>query len=299
MKKLPIYDPLHKQYIEDFTLYLQLVGYGEGAWNMFPRSLREYLHWIEQYNYPLHEITKKELKHYYQYLEERPNERGGILSEMTIAHYMYAIRIFYTYLEETKQINTNPFSSIELPKAEYNRRSALNRNEIQALYKAAETHRDKAILSLFYGCGLRRSEAEKLNVKDISFTSNILYVREGKGKKRREIPLNQKVKTDLENYYHKSRTQYLKQAGEPAFILGDKGRRMLGQTYVRHLQRLIQMTKDQSLITRQVSPHYLRHSIATHLLENGLSVEKVRDFLGHKEIDTTEIYTHINQQIPL
>ncbi len=299
MKKLPIYDLHHRKQLEDFSNYLPLVGYGDTACKMLPRLLREFLYWCEQKHCNYKEISHTDIKEHYRYLETRPSERGGALSELTLNRHLYALRVFYTYQQETKQLTANPFSSLEIPKATYMPRAALNRREIQALYTAAETYRERAILSLFYGCGLRRSEAEKLNVKEVSFKNNILYIREGKGKKRREIPLSSKVKSDLEIYYYKERGQYLKQRTELAFMVGDRGRRMRGETFNKYLKRLLKQTGNQDLIEKEISLHHLRHSIATHLLENGLPIEKVRDFLGHQELDTTQVYTHIHESIPL
>ncbi|MCB9426594.1 MAG: tyrosine-type recombinase/integrase [Flavobacteriales bacterium] len=163
------------------------------------------------------------------------------------------------------------------------------RNQIKQLYKATETYRERAILSLFYGCGLRRTEGEKLNIKDIHFRNNLLYVREGKNKKRRAIPISQQVKTDLQNYIYKER-----KGEDQAVILNQIGRRMRGDAYNKILKNII-VKSNVSHLESDISLHCLRHSIATHLLESGLSVEYVRDFLGHKNLESTQVYTRVNK----
>ena len=177
-------------------------------------------------------------------------------------------------------------------------RETLTRTEIESLYAATESLRDKAMLSLLYGCGLRRSEAEKLNIQDVSFRTGLLYIREGKGKKRRVIPMSKKVNDDLKNYFFEERNNYIKMTSskdtEQAFMLSAKGNRLCGEAFNSNLKRLLKTAG----ITKPISLHHLRHSIATHLLENGLSMEKVSEFLGHEQLDATQIYTHVFLYLP-
>jgi integrase/recombinase XerD len=123
---------------------------------------------------------------------------------------MYSIRLFYDYLEQTGKINENPMNQTSFPKAKYRERIILTKEEIKALYNAADTMKEKAFLALLYGCGLRRSEAEKLNLDDIDTETGLLYVRDGKGKKRRVVPMSEQVKADLENYINHERKYEVK-----------------------------------------------------------------------------------------
>jgi len=180
---------------------------------------------------------------------------------------------------------------LEFKKPTTKPREVLSTEEIKQLYEATETLKEKAVLSIFYGCGLRRTEGEKLNLKDIHFRSGILYVREGKGSKRRIIPMNEKVNQDLKNYVLKER--FAKQ-NETAFICNRIGTRTSGSSYNNILKKLL----EKAGIKKEITLHCLRHSIATHLLESGLSVEYVRDFLGHKHLESTQIYTRVkNKQL--
>ena len=123
-----------------------------------------------------------------------------------INHYVFAMKVFFSWLEQTEQIKENPISSLKFKKPNYNPREPLSQVEINQLFKATTTAKETAILHLFYSCGLRRTEAENLNTSDIHFSKKLLYVREGKGAKRRVIPINEKVKRELENYYNNERT---------------------------------------------------------------------------------------------
>jgi len=173
-------------------------------------------------------------------------------------------------------------------------RVVLSVSEINLLYGVCQTFQESAILSLFYGCGLRRNEAEQLNIRDVDFKSNWLYVRSGKGKKRRVIPMTKRIQSDLSNYYYEERPGQINREtiGKErlSFMLNSRGRRMKGNTYWKVFKSILR----RSGIIKKVSLHHLRHSVATHLLASGLSIEMVRDFLGHEFIETTQIYTRVD-----
>jgi integrase/recombinase XerD len=231
---------------------------------------------------------KTTITDHYQYLKQRPNKtRPGNLSDSVVSMHMYSIRLFYDYLEQTGIITENPTTLTSFPKAKYKERIILTREEIRQLYSAADTMKEKAFLALFYGCGLRRSEAEKLNVHDIDMESGLLYVREGKGKKRRAVPMSEKVKADLGNYINLERKYEIKLHHEASLMINGRGTRMTKSTYYKFFGRLL----VKSGINKPVSIHNLRHTIATHLLESGLEIEQVRSFLGHAELETTQTRT--------
>ena len=176
-------------------------------------------------------------------------------------------------------------SSLSFKSPESSPRQILSIVQIKQLYNLADV-KERVMLSLFYGCGLRRSEGEQLNLKDVSFKSGLLYVRKGKGGKRRAVPMSEKVIEDLKIYVEQDRRWTEKNNG---LVLNAWGRRMRGESYNGMLKILLKRTG----ISSQITLHSLRHSIASHLLERGLSVEYVRDFLGHKHLESTQIYTHI------
>jgi integrase/recombinase XerD len=208
---------------------------------------------------------------------------------------LLAIRVWLHYLQQTGAIKTNPMSAIRIGSVKHEPRDILTLAEIRELYGVCKNLRERALLSLFYGCGLRRSEVEKLNIRDIHFKSGLLYVREGKGRKRRVIPMSATVNQELRDYYMHERRQYIKHTtpdNQQAFILNNGGERMRGENMRDQIRKIVQRTR----IPKRLTVHGLRHSIATHLIESGMSLEYVRDFLGHEFIDTTQVYTRITAQ---
>jgi integrase/recombinase XerD len=297
MQHLPIYNKEYRELLQDFSQYLERMGYNKGSQTALPSCVQEFFHWLEKIGInQLENITPQHIRKHYDYLTERPNQtRSGGLSDSQINHHIYALKTFMNYQEESEKITSNPFGVLSFPKVQSPPRQVLSLEEIKTLYQAAENMRDQAVLSLFYGCGLRRSEAEKLNINDINFKAQLLYVREGKGKKRRVVPLTEQVKIDLQNYYQYERSLYIKEItkdNQNAFILNNWGDRMLGGGYWKRMKYLVK----QAGLPDQISLHHLRHSIATHLLESGLSLEQVRDFLGHRYLESTQIYTRISKQ---
>lgn len=278
-------------HIRQFKTYLERVGYNTNTCHMLPACVAEFLDKLEEKNINhLHEIEPVHINEHHEYLTQRPNRRKqGGLSSMMINHHMYAINVFLNYLEQMGTIRENPASMLSFPRPETKEREILTTEEINTLYEIVETYREKAILGIFYGCGLRRSEGVALDVKDISFKSSLLYVRQGKGKKKRVIPFNDHIREDFKNYLYNERWA---QQGETAFITNIEGRRMKGNRYNQIVKELVQKAK----IQKNISLHGLRHSIATHLLERGLEIEHVRDFLGHAYLEATQIYTRISKK---
>lgn len=277
--------------IQDFRNYLIQLGYSKSIVYMLPECVKEFLEYHG--NLALRAVTQKHIESFYNWLQVRPHKRNaGALSESYIYHHVYALKVFFSYLEATSQINYNPISIMKFKRPKHTSREPLTQEEVSRLFETARSVKETAILHLFYSCGLRRSEAVELNTKDIHFKSCLLYVREGKGHKRRAIPMTSKVSEALKNYWLQERTSIKQKAKDSeAFILNCIGKRMSGGSYNRIIKELAEKSNISSLCTL----HHLRHSIATHLLENGLSLEKVRDFLGHSYLEATQIYTKVGK----
>jgi site-specific recombinase XerD len=167
----------------------------------------------------------------------------------------------------------------------------LDLKQVQVLFDKASI-KEKAVLHLLYSCGLRRSEAVALDLNDYYPQLNLVVVREGKGRKRRVVPVTEKVKNELSEYQRMVYRIYHIDKDLP-FMVNERGSRMLGDTFDDIIKKVV----VKACIILTVTPHVLRHSIATHLLDNGCNLEFVRDFLGHKYIDTTQIYTHIKGRL--
>jgi integrase/recombinase XerD len=289
---------IQKQIIEKFRNYLQQLGYGKTTVNMLPNCVLEFL----QYNNitEVLQVNCEQINGFYEHLQTRKHQRKNTgLSQTFIHHNIYSLKVFFNWLEETKQIKINPISNLSFKKPKANTREPLSQDEILQLFEATASKKEIAILHLFYSCGLRRTEAENINTADIHFTQNLVYIRAGKGAKRRAIPITTKVKNEL-LAYENTKNENPKYKKCEAFILNENGNRMLGNNYNLALKAILLRTDfynyqiNQSS-NYQISLHHLRHSIATHLLQNGLSLEYVRDFLGHTHLEATQIYTKIYQ----
>jgi integrase/recombinase XerD len=275
-----------------FKNYLWQAGYSEGTQNMLPALVTEFL--THQHIIDISYIEQQQVKSFYTYLPTRPLKvRSGALSEMMISHYVYALKTFFTWAEKTGQINYNPISGMKFKTPRQNIREPLHQQAIQELFTVCNTLKQQAVLHIFYSCGLRRSEGEALNTGDVHFKSQLLYVREGKGAKRRVIPITDKVTQDLQLYYEEERYG----AGANtisdgnAFILNSIGNRMSGDGY----NKLLKVLLHKAGLSPEITLHHLRHSIATHLLLGGMGMEYVRDFLGHSYLESTQIYAKAEQ----
>jgi len=273
--------------INQFKNYLYQVGYSDSTQKMLPALVKEFLQ--HQSITDISYIEQQKVKSFLEFLQTRPLKlRSGALSEMMISHYVYALKTFFSWCEVTEQIDYNPISGMKFKRPKQNIREPLTKEEVQELFTAAINLKQQTILHLFYSCGLRRSEGEALNINDVHFKQQLLYVREGKGTKRRVVPITERVSKELESYYLNERTSSItkKVKDTEAFLLNNTGARMKGD----QCNKLLQQIKEKAALQKEITLHHLRHSIATHLLQSGMSMEYVRDFLGHSFLETTQIY---------
>ncbi|MFY0602151.1 MAG: tyrosine-type recombinase/integrase, partial [Cyclobacteriaceae bacterium] len=180
----------------------------------------------------------------------------------------------------------------------------LTETEIQHLYKATNREtdhprqasfnaRDKALLTIFYGCGLRRNEGVHLGIDDINYERRILHVRKGKNYKERFVPFNKNGSKMLQDWVYDHRPQLLKDNRISSFFIGYGGKPMQPHALYRRLKHLQLATESIELQQKQLGLHTLRHSIATHLLQHGMELQKIQRFLGHSSLESTQIYTHL------
>lgn len=295
----------YRKLAESFYKYQKRLGYTSNSNKARFNYLNEFLHWLEcQGLLDVTSITAPIIQQYYNYISERPSKKdGGILSQKTTHGHMRIVRDLFEMLLRTSKIQINPTATLKFycPQSS-EERNVLTQEEIKELYEVTQTVQEKAILSLAYGCGLRAAELENCNIEDIKLREKILIVPKGKGNKRRVIPMSNGVVKDLSNYYYNEREilttgrdYKLNASNQNAFMLHSRGGRMMDDTYNKHLKALIERTESKTIKEKEITMHNLRHSIATHLLEQGIPVEQVRIFLGHSQLETTQIYTHINK----
>jgi site-specific recombinase XerD len=293
MKGLPIHSKHFEQLLKEFDKEIQTRGYRVKG-NMYGCLVREFLFFLENIGIlAIQDVKATEIIAYYEYIRERPNQRKeGVLSDSMIRHHLFSLRLFFDYLLESGHIETSP---ARLPKFQITTRKERNIctvEEIKQLFEACDTKRDKALLTIAYGCGLRRSEIEKLNAGDVLLHKGILVVREGKGGKHRTIPLSNNSLKHLKEYLIYERTANSSDHTDhsPAFFINHNGARIHGDKHNERLKYLISKTKNVGLLSKEITLHCLRHSLATHLIDNGASIEFVQQLLGHSEMDTAHLY---------
>ena len=290
-----------KHLSENFKIWLETLGYKPKTVKLANWNISEFFTFLErQQVVQLKDYKDSHLNQYFEYLQHRPNcMRGGSLSTSYMNKHVTTLRLFGKYLGQTGKagiiIKPGLFKTTET--ATY-----LTKDEIKALYKAAKddtniyNQRDTAMLGIFYGCGLRASEGAALNIGDILYENELIYVRKGKNYRERYVPLNKQVKKDLKNYITDQRNELLNGRKTEALLLGRHGTRWSFGGMYNRLQLLKNQTNDEKLKQKTFGLHILRHSIATHLLQSGMKLEYISRFLGHKSMETTQKYTHLAKE---
>ena len=287
----------YKTYQDEFIKWLQRLGYSMSTIKGYEIQLQTFFQWLTaNYIRELDELTPTNLEVYNKHLHTRKNkQKQGGLSSGYIQSHINVIRLLSKYLELTgeKKIFTG---GIRVEPETKTPRTVLTQNEIQRLYRATDDTpkglRDRAILSLYYGCGLRYREGIRLEKKHIDYQRQLLYVVPGKNYQSRFIPINKKIIKDLRDYETYGRPYFEKQYNI-VFLLGANGRALNGTTIGKRLKFLL----DKAEIQKAICLHGLRHSIATHLLQQGMPLEQISKFLGHKSLDSTQIYTRIAEEL--
>ncbi|MGO0060922.1 site-specific tyrosine recombinase XerD [Brevibacillus fluminis] len=213
----------------------------------------------------------------------------------TLSRNLASIRAFYQFLVRDRHLEHDPSVHLETPKIEKRLPKVLSLEEVEKLLEGPDLSqpsgvRDKAMLELMYATGIRVSELVQLNMGDINLEMGFLKCM-GKGSKERMIPLGKVAISVIRQYFETARSRLLKVGGESALFVNHLGKRMTRQGF----WKIIKKYALQSGITAEITPHTLRHSFATHLLENGADLRSVQEMLGHADISTTQIYTHVTR----
>jgi len=305
MKNLVLKNPSYEHLERGFKEWLDILGYSQGMCSYMPAHVREFLNFLEQRG--CNQINQLDTKHYKAYLKHistRANQRrGGGLSNQTINHQIQSLEKLYEYLIHKGAQGIPP---VTLKQLKLNRENltVLSQDEIKELFEATNhesenvllerlTARDKAMLVVYYACGLRRKEGANLNVDDLNFDRRILHVRKGKNYKERFVPFSKSSSKILQEYVYDHRPSLIKSQKEDRLFIGYRGKPLSGGSLYGRLQKLILAAGNPELIQKPIGLHTLRHSIATHLLQNGMDLQKIQRFLGHSSLESTQIYTHL------
>ncbi|TDW20341.1 integrase/recombinase XerC [Breznakia blatticola] len=283
------------EYVERFLNYTKQRNSGsEHTYEAYKRDIDDFMQFMNQESLNgFEEVDRLVVSNYIVELRNRTSLQGP-LKNSSIARKLSSLRSFFAYLNEYIGISNNPFHYVKMPKIDKKIPEFLFEDELDQLLDAMDIHdevglRNRAMFELMYACGLRVSEAVNLKISDIDFADQTLIVT-GKGDKQRMVPFYDRVGKLVDTYLKTIRERWTHETHGYVFI-NQKGKQLTS----RGIQYILNQCVLQSGLNMHVHPHMLRHSFATHLLDNGADLRIVQELLGHSSLSTTQIYTHISQ----
>ncbi len=277
---------------EDFLDYLQLEkGASPNTIEAYSRDLSRLIKFLDK-KQDIRRAEEVDSVHISEFLSKLREEGLSVRSQRRI---LATLRSFFRFLQLEGIIKQNPLILIPNPKLPLSLPKVLSYTEIKKLLAQPDTTkpigiRDRTILEIFYACGLRVSELISLKLLDINIEMGFLKAT-GKGEKERLIPIHEIAIKWVDKYLNGSRNELLKGKSSPYFFLNARG----GKLSRQGIWKLINIYTKKAGIKRSITPHMLRHTFATHLLEGGADLRAVQMMLGHADISTTQIYTHITR----
>ena len=302
---------------DSFLSWLGTLGYSEATITTRKRNLREFLLYLERSGTSsMDQAAGEKTKLFVRYLKRRENKLSGSgLMNASINVGISSANKFFEYLRQSGNVTQIP-DSLQYMEEQYKPRVVLTLQEISSLYEAtymqkwfarAETkeyqgaiqQRDRAMLGVYYGCGLRKSEGTSLTVSDILTERKLIFVRKGKGCKERYVPVTGSNLSYIIEYLQDGRNFLLarNQSGTESFFINQFGGSCSDQAVSARLDRLVKNSDSPGLQGKRPTLHTLRHSIATHLMQSGMEIEMIQKFLGHASLESTQIYTHLANEL--
>lgn len=280
--------------IEDaLKLYLEYIekelNYSNLTMDNYKRDILIYKEFLDIYNYNYITIGKNEIMDYLKYLD------GFKYKNKSISRNLSSLRAFYSYLVEIKIISTNVFKRVRNPKVSKKLPNYLSIIEVEEILDGIdeitkEDIRNKCLFELMYSTGMRVSEVSDLILKDIDLKEKSIKVM-GKGSKERFVYYGDCL-SNLLNKYLRVRDEFIRNKDNEFLFVNKLGDKLSRQS----IEYIINKIMAKSVVNHKISPHTLRHTYATHLLDNGADLKSVQELLGHESLDTTEIYTHISNE---
>jgi len=295
----------------EFERHLNGLGLSKGSVNGYIRSVRDFHeHWTVHGKKDLRDVREKDLMDYYNRLREMLNTKGQPCKRSTVSRKVYTIGQFYKWLYVAEYVLLNPAEDLKLPMVrDKGKRGIFTREEMTIFLDSINTsagsaqvsnvkygQRDRALFELLYSSGLRSGEAVNLNISDIGLQERVLMVINGKGGKDRYVPFSEAALMFLKLYLdgeRKKPLKLIKKGDEEAVFIGANGRinkSAIGKAFDTIIKKT-GLPKECNGESRTV--HSIRHTCATHLLEAGADVRYVSELLGHTDISTTTVYTHV------
>ncbi len=295
----------YKEIAKEYLVWLDTLGYSNGIVRSCRQGLNMFSEWLENRQVQsIKQLTDKHISEYYNHLETRRNMqyKGRLLSATYLNKNYFCIDKLLEFLQHYGVTSAPTPTNKRLKITQQDRIKnieILTQDEVKTLYNCIENayptfcFRDrepklyelKLVFALFYGCGLRRSEGFRLQAKDIDFERKTIFIKQGKGYKDRIVPMSEGVCEAVKDYIYNFR-KCLKLNHNRLFVTDFQVMRLR----LKHVQSICD---DENIKAKNLTLHCLRHSIATHLLQNGMKLENISLFLGHSSLDSTQIYTHL------
>ncbi len=249
----------------------------------YQRDILQYKEYIIENNINYVNVKNEDIINYLEYLHTI-NKKSS-----TISRHLASIRLFYQYLAKSKIVKEDPTKGIQSPKIEKKAPSVLSSQEVSLLLdqpkgEDLKSIRDKAMLEIAYATGMRVTEIISLNISDIDLTNSSVTCKTEN--KQRIIPLGKMSLHALQEYMETARLNMIKDDNEQALFVNVNGKRLTRQGF----WKIIKYYKEQAHISKEITPHVLRHSFATHLLQNGADLKSIQTMLGHSDISSTQVY---------
>jgi integrase/recombinase XerD len=281
--------PFFVTYLPIYLDYLTVEkGLAKNSLAAYSNDLRHFGHYLADQGAELDGIDRLFIVRYFQTL------RSAGISSRSVARALAAIRGMFRFLVAERHLKHDPTENLENPKIWTSLPKSLQSEEVEALLRAPDRDtphglRDRAMLELLYATGLRVSELVHVKVDDVVMDAGFLRTM-GKGSKERIVPFGDAARDAIVEYIEKGRSHF-ERAGDVHLFLSNRGRPMSRQSF---WMKIVRYAREAG-IRAHISPHVLRHSFATHLLENGADLRSVQMMLGHSDISTTQIYTHVSR----
>jgi integrase/recombinase XerD len=275
---------VNNKYISDYLNYLEIdLNYSNNTISSYDSDLTKFVDYFD--NKDILKLTTKDIEKYITKMSE--------YAPSTVSRNISSLKGFYTYLNKIGKINGNPTDPIKEPKLGVHLPTYLTIDEVNKLLDIEINnnfdYRNKAILEFMYATGLRISEVVSLEFKNIDFDDCIVRIM-GKGNKERIVPINDYAIDALKDYINIARPSMLIKGENNYIFINNHGNKMTRQGIFKMIKKECVLKG----ITKEISPHTLRHTFATHLLENGADLRVIQELLGHSDISTTQIYTHVS-----
>jgi len=280
-----------EELLQDFIYYLTVEkGLSQNTLDCYKRDISSYLKFLKEKNREVKNADRQVIAEYLQYMRSKGH------ADSTVSRNMASLRSFYQFLMEDNILSDNPTFQVESPRIEKKLPRVLSTDEVDRLLAQPSSNgiigvRDKAMLELLYASGIRVSELVSLEVTDFNPEVGFLRCR-GKGKKERIVPIGSVAVDRVQEYLYRCRGKLAREETEKALFVNQHGKRLTRQGFWKILKKYARKAR----ITGEITPHTLRHSFATHLLENGADLRSVQEMLGHSDISTTQVYTQITRR---